>query len=86
MAWSAEKAFGDIDILVNNAAHCNYPDNVLDTTAEKIDRHFAVNTRAVVLIMQEFGKRHIEKKKNWGRIINISTDSYRHVGNAAYLK
>jgi 3-oxoacyl-[acyl-carrier protein] reductase len=81
---AAEEAFGQVDILVNNAAHCMYPDNVLDTTAERIDRHFAVNTRAVVLMMQEFGIRHIRARRSWGRIINISTDSYIHLGNTAY--
>jgi 3-oxoacyl-[acyl-carrier protein] reductase len=81
---ATEKAFGQVDILVNNAAHCMYPDNVLDTTAARIDRHFAVNTRAIVLMMQEFGVRHIRAKRTWGRIINISTDSYIHLGNTAY--
>jgi 3-oxoacyl-[acyl-carrier protein] reductase len=81
---AAEKAFGQVDVLVNNAAHCMYPDNVLDTTAERIDQHFAVNTRAVVLTMQEFGIRHIRAGRTWGRIINISTDSYMHLGNTAY--
>lgn len=81
---AAEEAFGQVDILVNNAAHCMYPDNVLDTSTERIDRHFAVNTRAVVLMMQEFGVRHIRAKRSWGRIINISTDSYIHLGNTAY--
>jgi 3-oxoacyl-[acyl-carrier protein] reductase len=81
---AAEEAFGQVDILVNNATHCMHPDNVLDTTAERIDRHFAVNTRAVVLMMQEFGQRHIRARRNWGRIINISTDSYMHLGNTAY--
>jgi 3-oxoacyl-[acyl-carrier protein] reductase len=81
---AAEKAFGQVDILVNNAAHCMYPDNVLDTTAERIDQHFAVNTRAVVLTMQEFAIRHIRAERTWGRIINISTDSYMHLGNTAY--
>lgn len=80
---AAEEAFGQVDILVNNAAHCMYPDNVLDTTAERIDKHFAVNTRAVVLMMQEFGIRHIRAKRTWGRIINISSDSYMHLGNTA---
>jgi 3-oxoacyl-[acyl-carrier protein] reductase len=61
-----------------------YPDNVLDTTAKRIDRHFAVNTRAVVLMMQEFGIRHIRANRDWRRIINISTDSYLHLGNTAY--
>lgn len=81
---AAEEAFGQVDILVNNAAHCTYPDNVLDTTAERIDRHFAINTRATVLMMQEFGMRHIRARRSWGRIINISTDSYVHLGNTAY--
>ena len=81
---AAEEAFGQVDILVNNAAHCMYPDNVLDTTAERINQHFAVNTRAVVLMMQEFGIRHIRERRTWGRIINISTDSYAHLGNTAY--
>jgi len=81
---AAEEAFGQVDILVNNATHCMHPDNVLDTTAERIDRHFAVNTRAVVLMMQEFGLRHIRAGRSWGRIINISSDSYMHLGNTAY--
>ena len=81
---AVEQAFGQVDILVNNATHCMYPDNVLDTTAERIDGHFAVNTRAVVLMMQEFGIRHIRAKRTWGRIVNISTDSYIHLGNTTY--
>jgi 3-oxoacyl-[acyl-carrier protein] reductase len=81
---AAERAFGPVDILVNNAAHSMYPDYVLDTTAQRIDRHFAVNTRAVVLMMQEYGIRHIQAQRDWGRIINLSTDSYVHLGNTAY--
>jgi 3-oxoacyl-[acyl-carrier protein] reductase len=81
---AVEETFGQVDVLVNNAAHCMYPDNVLDTTAERIDNHFAVNTRAVVLMMQEFGVRHIRAGRDWGRIVNISTDSYVHLGNTAY--
>jgi 3-oxoacyl-[acyl-carrier protein] reductase len=81
---TVEKAFGQVDILVNNAAYCLYPDNVLDTNVERIDRHFAINTRAVVLTMQEFGNRHIRTRRTWGRIINISTDSYIHLGNTTY--
>jgi 3-oxoacyl-[acyl-carrier protein] reductase len=81
---AVEDVFGSVDILVNNAAHCLYPNNVLDTMVERIDRHFAINTRAVVITMQEFGNRHIHTKRTWGRIINISTDSYLHLGNTAY--
>ena len=84
MFSTVESTFRQVDILVNNATHCMYPDNVMDTTAKRIDRHFAVNTRGVVLLMQEFGKRHIQVGRNWGRIINVSTDSYMHLGNTAY--
>ncbi|MBO0780330.1 MAG: SDR family oxidoreductase, partial [Ktedonobacteraceae bacterium] len=38
------------------------------------DRHFAVNSRAVALMMVEFARRHIARGAHWGRIINISTD------------
>lgn len=88
----AEKAFGPVDILVNNAADyladTFLPEMVLKEekplweggplkstiNAESHDRHFAVNSRAVALSMAEFARRLIEKKKKWGRIINISAD------------
>lgn len=37
------------------------------------DFHFAVNSRATALMMVEFGKRHAQRQRDWGRIINIST-------------
>jgi len=43
-------------------------------TLESHDRHFAVNSRAVALMMAEFARRHIARGANWGRIINVSTD------------
>jgi 3-oxoacyl-[acyl-carrier protein] reductase len=43
-------------------------------SAEGLDRHFAVNTRAVALMMAEFTRRLREDKRKWGRIINISAD------------
>ncbi|GAB4569047.1 MAG: SDR family oxidoreductase [Anaerolineae bacterium] len=39
-----------------------------------IDRLFAVNTRAVALMMAEFARRHVARGGRRGRIINLSTD------------
>ena len=87
----AERAFGSIDILVNNAAHCEpntfIPQSELGAdsravdefplstiTAEKHDEHFAVNSRAVALLMAEYTRRYIKRGAKQGRIINVSTD------------
>ena len=88
----AEEAFGQIDILVNNAAEYEadtfVPSNtsgeirelwdggpsICTINAETHDRHFAVNSRAVAILMATFARRIIERKTNWGRIINISAD------------
>lgn len=43
-------------------------------TPESHDRHFAVNSRGVALMMAEFARRHVQRDADWGRIINISTD------------
>ncbi len=43
-------------------------------TAESHDAHFAVNSRAIALMMAEFAKRFIARGAKDGRIINISTD------------
>lgn len=87
----AEKAFGSVDILVNNAAFCD-PDTFIPQsqlgpdsravdefplttlTAKKHDEHFAVNSRAVALMMAEYARRCIERGARFGRIINVSTD------------
>ena len=41
---------------------------------ESHDRHFAVNSRAVAILMATFARRIIERQTQWGRIINISAD------------
>jgi 3-oxoacyl-[acyl-carrier protein] reductase len=54
-------------------------------TAESHDENFAVNSRAVALMIVEFAKRHIARNAEWGRIINISTDgAYAHPSNISY--
>src|SRR5215217_3110298 len=42
--------------------------------AEIHDRHFAVNSRAVALLMAEYARRHVRRGTGGGRVINISTD------------
>lgn len=41
--------------------------------AAAVDRIFAVNTRAPVLMMAEFARRHIKRGAQFGRVINVST-------------
>jgi 3-oxoacyl-[acyl-carrier protein] reductase len=54
-------------------------------TAESHDEHFAVNCRAVALLMAEFARRQIARNADWGRIINISTDGASgHALNVSY--
>jgi 3-oxoacyl-[acyl-carrier protein] reductase len=43
-------------------------------TADSHDRHFAVNSRAVALMMAEYSRRLTARGAAWGRIINVSTD------------
>jgi 3-oxoacyl-[acyl-carrier protein] reductase len=83
----AEAAFGRVEILVNNAAVSEHdtfdprPDArdwagrlTARLTAESHDRQFAVNTRAVALMMVEHARRHFARGGTWGRLINVSTD------------
>jgi 3-oxoacyl-[acyl-carrier protein] reductase len=88
----AEKTFGQVDILVNNAAEYaadtflpsvmlgeeselwNGGPTISTIDVESHDRHFAVNSRAVAILMSKFANRIIERQANWGRIINISAD------------
>jgi 3-oxoacyl-[acyl-carrier protein] reductase len=87
----AEKAFGHVDVLINNAAHCE-PDTFTPPSqlapdsravdqflmtlfsAKTHDEHFAVNSRAVALLMAEFARRQVERGAHWGRVVNVSTD------------
>lgn len=54
-------------------------------TEDSHDKHFAVNSRAVALLMREFAARHIAADSPSGRIINISSDgAYAHPSAVSY--
>lgn len=74
---AAEVQAGPVEVLVNNAAHCESPDTILQITAGTLDRHFAVNARAPVLLIHEYARRHQQRLGTRGRIINLSTDAAR---------
>ena len=65
--------FGRVDILVNNAATDDETgkDTIETVTAEVIDDILAVNVRGSLLMTREFVRHH----KDYGRIINLSTDA-----------
>lgn len=65
--------YGKIDILVNNAATDdeNGFDTIEKITQNIIDETFAVNVRGSLLMIREF----VNHRSDYGRIINISTDS-----------
>ena len=65
--------FGKIDILVNNAADGDMDgiDTIEKITRKVIDDTFAVNVRGTILMTREF----IAHRIDYGRIINLSTDS-----------
>lgn len=65
--------YGKSDILVNNAATDdeNGFDTIESITQEVIDDTFAVNVRGSIMMMREF----INRRGDYGRIVNISTDA-----------
>ena len=77
---AAEKRFGNVDILINNAAvadvHGN--DTIFSLTADVVDATFAINVKGMLLLTREFVKRRKERDKIGGRIINLSSDNAAH--------
>jgi 3-oxoacyl-[acyl-carrier protein] reductase len=70
------ETFGAIDAVVVNHAHSS--DQSLETvTAEELDRAWAVNARAPVLLAREFAARHDDARPD-GRIVFLT--SGQHLG------
>ncbi len=68
----ADKAFGQLDILINNAG-IFWAKPLADVTEEDYDHIFAVNAKGQFFAMQEAAKRMADG----GRIVNISTGGTR---------
>jgi 3-oxoacyl-[acyl-carrier protein] reductase len=69
-----EAALGPVSILVNNATH-SMRDGIAHLTAASLDRHYAVNLRAMALLCAEFVRRYqtYSRPGGYGRILNLSS-------------
>jgi 3-oxoacyl-[acyl-carrier protein] reductase len=81
---AAEREFGAVDVLVNNAsawladtfktaAVDRFGRSLRQVTPETIDRQFAVDARAGALLIAEFARRHAGRNGTWGRIISLTS-------------
>ena len=67
---NASERFGHIDILVNNAVYST--ETTVETmSAADLDRHYAVNLRAVILLSVEFVRAF--PARGIGRIVNLTS-------------
>jgi 3-oxoacyl-[acyl-carrier protein] reductase len=60
--------FGRLDVVVNNAAHWE-AGGLDEVDARMLDRHYAVNVRAAVLLCREFARA----AAHGGRVINVTS-------------
>ena len=77
-------AFGQLDIMVNNAG-VETRTSILDTTEDQYDRVMAINLKSAFFGTQIAAKQMI-KQGNGGRIINITSvhEDWPMPGNTAY--
>ena len=67
----AEKIFGGIDILVNNAALWRCNDSFLNISTDEWKKYIDINLMGTVYATKAVLPKMIEK--NWGRIINVAS-------------
>ncbi len=66
---------GAVNVLVNNAAHCETPDTVDTLTHASLDRHYRVNAIAPALLTAEAVR--LRRGDDPLCVVNISTDAAR---------
>ncbi len=81
---AAERHFGPVDILVNNASAW-LADTFKPATTDRLgralqpvsaasfDRQFAVDARGGALLIAEFARRHVMRAASWGRIVGLTS-------------
>jgi 3-oxoacyl-[acyl-carrier protein] reductase len=80
---AVEKQLGPADVLVNSAAQYADTDTTESVSEHDFDETFRVNTRATLLLTQEFARRFRARARaagadataTHGRVINLSTDA-----------
>ncbi|MEU4803387.1 SDR family oxidoreductase [Actinosynnema sp. NPDC023587] len=83
---TAERVFGPVDILVNNASGWVQDTFLADETdqfgrvqrtvvPQTFDRQLAVDARAGALLIAEFARRHLARGGTWGRIVGLTSGS-----------
>jgi 3-oxoacyl-[acyl-carrier protein] reductase len=81
---TAERLFGPVDIIVNNASGWTIDTfasrekdrlgrSLTRVSAETIDAVFSVDARGSALLIAEFATRHIARGGTWGRIIGLTS-------------
>ncbi len=74
----AEKAFGPVNTLINNAAHGEDSDTIESLNSMVVDRTYSVNVKGPILMIQEFLLRYKKSNLEKGVVVNISTDAAQY--------
>ena len=75
LAEAVAERTGSINVLVNNAAHCERPDTVDTLTHGSLERHYRVNAIAPALLTAEVVR--LRRDGDPLCVVNISTDAAR---------
>jgi len=81
---AVERALGPITALVLSHAE-SVDSDIMGTTVESFERHFAVNARATWLLVREFGRR-FRGARGCGRIVALTSDHVAETSLTAQAK